>query len=521
MVQTFIGYKPGVGPVLKCLKYDTDDPLTLANNAYDRYYYNSENNNLSYVFTTNSFNFRAADISGLPTSFNIYNNLGRIVISGQYGEASSFYNCRIYYKISNAYPNIGYPPMTEFRWVDLNSGLVECGSYYNQIYTIGNARIVDVRQFYTVLALCTGYMSSGSTSEQSVYTGRVASTDSGNVGIGEWFVWDSQITYKDNRNPRAIYPNVWDLPANSSPMRSYSFVPGLEALRADNDEFILARPGFDVNTTNEFGTIISSRNRSPALCVMNGVINGLAGGASHTVYAPPGITLSPRAVVDVMLRVSGQVWSVPALTTDTTQAGKFSVQYAINGNSITFYNSPKDVLDIRYVVFNVDDYGTSTGGNQVMFTGNDGSRDFVQIKKPGTSDPASRPNDILFDSRLPQFQIIDQNFIPISAFYPANILTEVMYRVNFNNNGFIPYLKYSIVFENCVTTPFYRFQAGATSNPVSNISMLARVFDNYIDFHCSPNSGWSNKYSDGSSFISRDYGARIQGVRYYIFGIPQ
>ncbi|WP_353409241.1 hypothetical protein, partial [Brucella sp. NBRC 113783] len=71
MTQTFIGYKPGVGPVLKCLKYDTDDPLTLANTAFDRFFFNSETQNLSYVFPTNPFFYRSAELSALPATFNI------------------------------------------------------------------------------------------------------------------------------------------------------------------------------------------------------------------------------------------------------------------------------------------------------------------------------------------------------------------------------------------------------------------------------------------------------------------
>lgn len=115
----------------------------------------------------------------------------------------------------------------------------------------------------------------------------------------------------------------------------------------------------------------------------------------------------------------------------------------MSNNSVTFYNSEKDAVDLRYVVFNVDDQPTSTGGNQVIFRGNDGARDFVQIKKPGTSDPASRPNDILFDSRYPQFQIIAQGFIPISSFGNSSAGDAVYkgartYRLNFNNAGFVP-----------------------------------------------------------------------------------
>lgn len=46
----FMGWKPGVGSVLKILKYETDDPLTLANSAYNRFFFNSETQNLSYIW---------------------------------------------------------------------------------------------------------------------------------------------------------------------------------------------------------------------------------------------------------------------------------------------------------------------------------------------------------------------------------------------------------------------------------------------------------------------------------------
>ncbi|ERM00432.1 hypothetical protein Q644_04860 [Brucella intermedia 229E] len=221
-----------------------------------------------------------------------------------------------------------------------------------------------------------------------------------------------------------------------------------------------------------------------------------------------------------MFRVSGQTWCVPGLLSDTTEAGKFVVSYEISNNAVTFYNSHKDVIDIRYVVFNVDDFGTSTGGNQVMFRGNDGAQDFVQIKKPGTSDPASRPNDILFDSRFPQFQIIAQGYIPVGDFSNSATYGSKAYRLNFSNAGFVPFLKYSIVFPNCVTTPMLRYELGVGAG-MSNIAMRAHVFDTYVDFFCQPDSGWSDAYADGSSWKTVDYGTPIQGVRYYIFGIAQ
>ncbi|RRD23972.1 hypothetical protein ECB98_15065 [Brucellaceae bacterium VT-16-1752] len=526
MTQIFIGFKPGVGPVLKCLKYDTDDALTVANTAFDRYFYNSENSNLSYVFPTNPFFYRSAELSTLPASFNITNDRGNVVISGSNigSTGDAFFNVNTFYRITNAYPNMGYVPMSEFRQVDLLTNRVECGAFQSYYALVGstNHNVVTARQFYTVMGRLVG-TTSDATTFRTVYNGIISSSQSGFVGMGEWFVWKQQLIYNDNRNPNAIYPSVWDLPADASTMRTYNSAPNLLSLEANSSRFILSRPGYDVNTTNEFGTIISSNNRSPALCVMNGTENNIPANGSRTIAAPAGVILSQRAVVDVMFRVSGQTWRVPGLLTDTTAAGTWQLSYTVSGNSITFYNSEKDAVDLRYVVFNVDDQPKSTGGNQVMFRGNDGTQDYVQIKKPGTSDPASRPNDILFDSRYPQFQIIAQDFIPISAFGNSSAGDAVYkgartYRLNFNNAGFVPYLKYSIVFDNCVTTPIYRAERGVD---VSNISMLAEVNDNYVDFFCSPDSGWSDAFSQAGDWTRLDYGARIKGVRYYIFGITR
>ena len=63
MTQLFKGYKPGAGPVLKVLKYNGDDARTLPNDAFDRYLFNSENQNLSYGLTAEPFYFRAADLA--------------------------------------------------------------------------------------------------------------------------------------------------------------------------------------------------------------------------------------------------------------------------------------------------------------------------------------------------------------------------------------------------------------------------------------------------------------------------
>ncbi|KAB2692540.1 hypothetical protein, partial [Brucella intermedia] len=70
----FMGWKPGVGSVLKILKYETDDPLTLANSAYNRFYFNSETQNLSYIW--DKFYFSTGFNPGVyPGSTGVNGNL--------------------------------------------------------------------------------------------------------------------------------------------------------------------------------------------------------------------------------------------------------------------------------------------------------------------------------------------------------------------------------------------------------------------------------------------------------------
>ncbi|NKC04446.1 hypothetical protein HED55_18070 [Ochrobactrum haematophilum] len=187
MTQIILGFKPGVGPVLKCLKYDTDDPLTLANTAFDRFFYNSENSNLSYVFPTNPFFYRSAELSALPATFNITNDRGNVVISGRANPSSgtTFYNVTTYYRITNAYPSMGYVPMSEFRQVDLLTNRIECGSFLSYYALVGstNHNVVTAQQFYTVMGRLVG-TTSGSTTFPTVYNGIISSTDQGFVGMG-------------------------------------------------------------------------------------------------------------------------------------------------------------------------------------------------------------------------------------------------------------------------------------------------------------------------------------------------
>ena len=528
MTQLFIGHKPGVGPVLKVLRYDTDDPLTLPNAAYDRYYFNSENQHLSYVFTAEPFYFRAADIAALPTDFDLYGYW----ISGHYGNSSSWKLTDVFLRVSNRFSEFGYPPIPEIREKDLNTGRVSAGRRrLTMIYdTLSKeAGYVEHYQYKYQMMRVDSYASSSWQTVPLTYQGKLISAYS-RIGIGEWVVpIVSQYVYNDNRNQMVTYPQVWDLPADSSPMRTYTYAGGLLGLEINQSRVALARPGYDVNASGLHTKIIDS-NRAPALCIMAGEVTNVAADSSVTLYPPPGITISDTAVTEFMYRRVGDPWFVPGfIAAGYVRSTRFDLSYSVASNAVTIHNEGTDPVDIRYVVFNTDRSGTSSGGNQIMFRGNDGSRDYVQIKKPGTSDPASKPNDILLDTRFPSFQIISEGYIPLSSFSDApsgehQLRGKKKYTVSFTNNGFIPYLKFMIVFPNCVTTPYvnmaYNYKGTPTWGPPSNASVLAQVDNSQITFWASPGN-WSRYENDEGALKYRYDIPDPIGVRYYVFGIAQ
>lgn len=523
MVQLFIGHKPGVGAVLKCLKYDTDDALTLANNAYERLYFNSENQKLSYVFPADAFYFRNAELSGLPEGvFSV--NQGKIV--GRKTTFGSFYDVTIFYKINAVYPELTYPPIPEVRRKDLNNGRTEASVLDVTTYSAGGGLIEAYQYRYQMVRVASFDTASSTQTLVSSYNGKVISAMSGQVALGSLVLpIDGGSAYFDDRRAFVTYPSIWDLPADSSPMRSYAYQPDLLMLEASQSRFTLAFPGHSIYDTGLHTKIIDSE-RSPALCIMNGVRNNIAAGTSVTIPAPPGVILSERLIMDFIFRGVGDDWWVPSRIPYSLSAGRRSIYYTVQSNSITIYNDGEASIDVRYVVFNADDNGNSSGGNLVMFSANDGERDFTQIKVPGSSDPASRPNDILFDTRFPAFQIIDEGFIPIESFYdtPAiekNLGTKKI-DLPFTNGGLTPYLKFSIVFPNCMTTPFWSYQIEAGGNSSSsNVSVLARLRDNNVTFWSSPGN-WSRKGTDSTGKVEFHYDLPDPvGVRYYLFGISQ
>lgn len=544
MTQLFIGVKPSVGPVVKVLKYDTDNPLTLANTAYDRYYFNSEVQNLSYVGNAELWVPRP----DLATGYHKYGGSGSAfkylltVINNSSTNSSSPSG-----NIKNIFGG-GFVGIPECRVRDSNGRIAagrreifwrfDSASQERAIITSAQfpAALFKVKEFKDGL---TGSALASSRHNGIIHTGF---RDQG-FAIGDWIsMYGSGYEVgvgSEGRNfptgaagysgASSLTTVFWNLPATQAAMPIYNSAPNKEVLVMSASRVVMSRPGFSVDESEGVNQRIFDSDLNPSLCIMHGETSTIAASSSVTIPAPSGLTLSEHTVVDMMVRgVGGPQYIPPFVPSGYMRNNWMNYSYKINPTNIQIFNEGSDSIIVRYLVFDADMTPPSTGGSQIMFKGNDGSRDYIQIKRPGTSDPASKVNDIILDTRYPMLQIVKEGFIPLSSFSTSGVENATSFgnrqhTVSFENNGFLPFVKYTLVCPNVCLSPVmtqaynYTSGGGPVWGPPSNQSSLCRLTNNSAKFWISPGN-WSGM----STVPPYDYIYDCPdplGIRYYIFGI--
>lgn len=542
MTQFFMGVKPGVGPVLKILKYDTDDPLTLANNRYDRYFFNSENEKLSYIFGTASIQCTFSYWPFGEANTNLYGNssTSQYSVISQKNNSGAEPRLSLYAlgRVKNIAPNFPYIPMPEVRFKNLSTGRVMAGQrrVYNSMYIISHYQFA-----YNIINV--SYKFSRFGNDPSPWL-RGISDRFTNVMVGDWVYkigetaaprWGNGVgstSVSSNGNGEGVLLiNNWALPANNAPMPTYQYSANKEALRLDSDGLVLTRPGYSVDGSSGIEQRIIGGSISPALCVMFGTAENIPSWGSRFIPAPNGVVLSDTATVDFMYQEVGEELFIPGYVNHPFDNDtQFNLSYSVSAAGLSIFNEGSSPMTVRYAVFNTDESPISTGGSDVLFKGNDGAGDFIQIKQPGTSDPASRPNDILVDTRFPSLQIISEGFIPLSSFSADSAesqaqLGKVAYNLPFNANGMTTYLKYTVVFNGYILPPIntrrFTFLGPVTTvREASNQSCLARLRANEVKFWLNPGNWSHTEYSNSSGdYVLKYDGPDPLGIRYYLFGV--
>jgi hypothetical protein len=325
---------------------------------------------------------------------------------------------------------------------------------------------------------------------------------------------------------------IWDMPMNEAALVNPTGtpVPGQQTVIISPSIVKIARPGFDVGTATERELVLSSE-RVPAKVVRAGEV--VVPGNSFVDVTSP-IPLSEYSVLDYHAKRNSDTRLFHPPQLDGSSFGdtdKIDFSYEFFPTYVRLYNEDSHDLYVRYLLLTDDGSEPTTGGEKVLYKDNDGTTDFIQIKKPGSSDTAPSASDILLDSRFAYLPMVSEGYIPFADFTDPPTSTRLGNHgkvINFTNNGFKPFLKFTLVFETDVdgfTKAKHPYSRLLYSSPGSTFNMKqaregapARIEDNKITFHLSPENPTFWQAIDGQ--LAATYGEQPIGIRYYIFAIP-
>lgn len=524
MGKFFMGYKPGVGSVLKILKYDTDSALTLANEAYNRYFFNSETQNLSYIwdkfYFATGFN-PAVYASSTGVNGNLYVVEGaaasvakRAVVVQNVSSTDYF----MFYEIFARFPDLGIVPIYEAKLMDAY-GRVRIG-YINS--PDGNkGRVQTVRAYNSDITYSTpGATGAGGNSIRGFRTihpdlgftgwvGRINNNES---------PYSAALTNADSGGFYRALTCQWDLPANSAPIITpiATPVPGQKMLRLRPDVAILTRRGFSVDSASGRQCIFSS-NRLPGMCIMMGETGLIAANSSLYVPRTTDFPLHETMFVDPIVALDGLEFTIPAVDRTANKTGRqLRVYYKIDANGITFSVEGDYAVRIRFMVYATSTQALTSGGSRVLRKLPSGH---IQIKRPGSSDTNPSGNDILVDTRFPSVRVMAEGWIPIEYFSTANVV-DGQYGshaaiVQFDGSGQFIFPKVMCNWPQRITQGFHQYIRAPGTNywKPTNQSCVTVVEANRIVIHTSP--GADTDIDTGSGGFLRNLPDPI-GARYYV-----
>jgi len=513
----YAGTKAGV-PVLKVMANDVDDPLTTPNNHHGAFRFNNENSKVGYIDQIIEIPVDFAKYpSGSATSPNVY----------FYPDGTNFSNCTAIITSSKGGPSLNIPqmswqllkeffgksyqPLVEMRYADIIPGNVLTGPYIDT-----NTGRVSER----------GYSISSPAYDAKSNYGQASTTFGGPVrstGFATRFM----------RAGQKCIVTCFNLPAHNVPIPDFSTTPaaGQEVIRIDDKMCRIALPGRTVTDTNP-DYFILHENKIPAKVLASGEISVTLDGTA-VINLPMSVTGS--AYMDFLAKrdTDARFWN-PPFHSSTNENQSLSFTYTVSGSAITIVNTSRYAITIRYMVCAADSAGFSTGGSRVMLSGNDGSQDYIQIKRPGSSDSSPTLSDIMIDTRLTYLPILAEGFLSYPADFPTAISGsdrfkgERMGTVTFDNpDGLLPFAKCGAIFAGEAQSNVYTINplsvwgnheicvGGTYDGRASGESTWAEIFDTSVNFY---SGGLNRKWLfAGDTWV---YRSTMLGLRYYIFGIP-
>ncbi|MCX2696730.1 hypothetical protein [Ochrobactrum chromiisoli] len=505
MVNWIAEWKAGVGPVMKVMKFDGDDPMAVANTAYSRFYFNSEASNLSYVFS----HFQLPQALNTTSYPNGFHGLQTGSLSDQWVMRTNAGATPTQYEIFGLIgrmPDIaGTIPFAEVKFI---SGDGTARILWNNKMSGTSGYIFSVTN-YGVTCYSTETGSTGLAYRRIPpefgYTGWCIRPSDQSAGFSTYLAGDQDY----------VNTMIWDLPCNNVPIPKPSGTPisGQLAFAVEPGRAKMARPGFSVDTATGRQLIMDS-DRTPIKCVMMGETPAIAPGTSYFVAKPASIDfdLSQSMVCDTICNLNGWGFAIPPVNLNLgTGAEQTWAYYKVEPNGITFSVVGSHSVAIRFMLYATGLQGHTSGGNQVMRRlGNE----HFQIKRPGSSDAAPGYNDILVDTRFSAVTVLADGYIPTSSFSAANQVHwrygNIAARINFDSQGMFVFPKVIVDFGDMYRQGNHAMRINPDGGGIGEVmrqSMATVVNNDHCIVHISPGN-----YSGATGFPDP------VGVRYFILG---
>ncbi len=315
---------------------------------------------------------------------------------------------------------------------------------------------------------------------------------------------------------------VWRLPGDNTAIldgQPKAPVPGQQSIQISKDGVRVAKPGYDVNVASLTQIAFDSSN-NPVKII-----------AADDIYLPVGVTdyeigigIPYGTVADVHYYDGGTI-SFPA----SPSATPYGAEYWFEGSRLRFNNTDRPCR-ARFIVIAFDESPRTFGDNEVLRQFNWGGQNVVQFLRPGSSGNPSFA-DIALDSRWPCLQILAEGYLPVSGD------GHQTYQVNFNGNGVFPMVKFMTVhgggsdsissWTKRVRQPFVSMVGvvGGLAASVAGDCTYADLYENHVIFHTFRGAPVKAEYRNFEDFnrgrITYTYDNSLQGLRYFILGIPR
>jgi hypothetical protein len=509
MVSWFVGWKPGVGAVMKVNKYDSDWPLDVPNDAHNRFYFNSEASNLSNVFR----HFQTAKRLNKADYPNgnyglVSNSLSDAWVMQTTTGSFDVNEYRIYGCIGRMPDLGGIIPFAECKFISsdgtarvlYNNKPSSSGAYYqsvtNSAITANVYPEAHQGKFgYQDIPAALGY------------SGWAIRPTNQAAGIVAYIGGDQEF----------MTSMIWDLPCNNVPIPRPSGTPvsGQIMFEASPTRIKLARPGFSIDTATGRQLIMDS-DRTPIKVIMMGTTGAVQPGTSLFVPKPSSIDfdLSPSMVCDTICSLNGWDFAIPPVNLNSgLNEERTWVDYRVELGGIRFFVTGTHAVSIKYMLYATGLQGYSSGGSAII---RKVEGQYLQIKRPGSSDVAPGYNDILLDTRFAAVTVLAESYVPTSSFTESASVHwrygKVGHRINFDPQGLFIFPKVIYDFGN-----FYRngthdmyITPGSGAVEALRYSTSTVVRDDHIIMHMNP--GNSSGPVNSSGF------PEPVGARYFILG---